>query len=252
MPGNTRQDASIIIWLCRALVYCLSSLSVLKLRPIREEFFNQLESAGVRSLGLVGAIGVLSGTLIIDQSVRMVGAAGEVPVKLLGWTLFGEAGALAVGFLVAARVAPTMGANLALMRFRGELKHLAAINISVADYLVVPRVVALILVCALLSVYFMACALLGGMLIASFLLDFSFLHQLERFFEIVDPLSILIAILKCSLFGGIVALVSCYQGLVVQRDAKSLSEAGSNALTMSILVLGVMDVGTMMISAFVE
>lgn len=245
-------NTNLIKWLYQALVYSLSSLSVLKLRPIREELLNQLESAGVQSLGLVGAIGILSGTVIIDQSVRMVGAAGEVPVKLLGWTLFGEAGALAVGFLVAARVAPTMGADLALMRFRGELKHLAAINISVADYLVVPRVASLILVSALLSAYFMACALLGGMLIASFLRDFSFLHQLGRFFEIMNPLSMLIAVLKCSLFGGIVALVSCYQGLAVERDAKRLSEAGSEALTRSLLVLGVMDVGTMMISAFIE
>jgi phospholipid/cholesterol/gamma-HCH transport system permease protein len=252
MLAKIKLDMSLIKWLCQALVYSLSSLSVLKLRPIREELLNQLESAGVQSLWLVGAIGILSGAVIIDLSVRMVGAAAEVPVKLLGWTLFGEAGALAVGFLIAARVAPAMGANLALMRFRGELKHLTAINISVADYLVVPRVVSLILVSALLSVYFMACALLGGMLIASFLRDFSFLNQLGRFFEIVNPLSMFIAILKCSLFGGIVALVSCYQGLVVERDAKSLSEAGSEALTRSLLVLGVMDVGTMMISALFE
>jgi phospholipid/cholesterol/gamma-HCH transport system permease protein len=251
MPGKSRQDAGFIKWLCQALVYSLSGLSVLKLRPIREELLNQLESAGVQSLGLIGAIGILSGTVIIDQSVRMVGAAGEVPVKLLGWTLFGEAGALAVGFLVAARVAPSMGANLALMRFRGELDRLAAINISVADYLVVPRVSALIIASALLLVYFMACSLLGGMLIASFLRDFSFLHQLGRFFEIVNPWSMFIAILKCGLFGGIVALVSCYQGLAVQRDAKRLSEAGSEALTRSLLVLGVMDVATMMISAFI-
>lgn len=252
MLGKTKLDTSLIKWLYQALVYSLSSLSVFKLRPIREELLNQIELAGVRSLGLVAAIGILSGTVIIDQSVGMVGAAGEVPVKLLGWTLFGEAGALAVGFLVAARFAPTMGADLALMRFRGELKHLATINIPVADYLVVPRVIALIFVSALLSVYFMACALLGGMLIASFLRDFSFLHQLGRFFEIVSPLSMLIAILKCSLFGGLVALVSCYQGLVVERDAKRLSEAGSEALTSSLLVLGVMDVGTMMISALIE
>jgi phospholipid/cholesterol/gamma-HCH transport system permease protein len=251
MPVKTRQDTGFILWLCRALVYSLTSLPVLKLRPIREELLNQLESAGVQSLYLVGATGILSGALIIDQSVRMVGAAGEVPVKLLGWTLFGEAGALAVAFLVAARVAPSMGATLALMRFSGELKRLAAINISVADYLVVPRVSALMLVSALLLVYFMACSLFGGMLIASFLRDFSFLHQLGRFFEIVNPLSMFIAILKCSLFGGIVALVSCYQGLMVQRDAKRLSEAGSEALTRSLLVLGVMDVGTMMISALV-
>lgn len=252
MPGEIKLKSNPIKWLYRALVYSLCSLSVLKLRPIREQLFNQLESAGVQSLRLVGAIGILAGTLIIDQSVRLAGAAGEVPIRLLGWTLFGEAGALVVGFLVAARVAPAMGANLALMRFRGELTRLAAMNISVADYLVVPRVAALILVSALLSVYFMASALLGGMLIASFLRDFSFLPQLGRFLEIINPLSMLIAVLKCSLFGAIVALVSCYQGLMVERDARSLSEAGSNALTLGILALGIMDVGIMMIAALVE
>jgi len=239
------------LWLFHALTYSLSHLSVFRLRPIREQLLNQLESAGVRSLGLTGAMGILFGTVIIDQSVRIVGATGEVPVKLLGWTLFGEAGALVVGFLIAARVAPAMGANLALMRFRGELERLAAINISVADYLIIPRVVSLIAVGALLSVYFMACALLGGMLIASFLRDFSFLHQLERFFEIASPLDIVLAVLKGSLFGGMVALVSCYYGLIVERDAKSLSEAGSDALTRSILALCVLDAVSVLLSAVI-
>lgn len=252
MPAVTKSNASLIKWLYQALAYSLTCWSLFRLPPVRQELLNQLESAGVRSLGLVGAIGVLCGTVIIDQSVGMVGAAGEVPVKLLGWTLFGEAGALAVGYLVAARVAPNMGADLALMRYRGELEHLAAINIPVADYLVVPRVVSLIFVSALLGVYFMACAMLGGMLIASFLRDFSFLPQLARFFEVVNPLSMLIAILKCSLFGGVVAWVSCYYGLAVERDAKRLAQAGSEALTRSLLVLGVLDVGMVLFSVLIE
>lgn len=238
-------------WLFQALVYSFSRWPLFRLPPVREELLGQLESAGVRSLYLVGAIGILVGTVIIDQSVGMVGAAGEVPVKLLGWTLFGEAGALAVGFLVAARVAPTMGADLALMRFRGELKHLAAIRIPVADYLVVPRVASLTFVSAILGIYFMACALLGGMLVASFLRDFSFLPQLARFFEIASPLGMLVAVLKCGLFGGVVALVSCYYGLAVERDANRLSQAGSEALTLSLLALGVLDVGTVLLAALI-
>lgn len=239
-------------WFYQALVYSLSRLSVFRLRPVREELLNQLDLAGLQSLWLVGAIGILSGTVIIDQSVRMMGAAGDVPVKLLGWAMFGEAGALAIGFLVAAKVAPAMGADLALQRFNGELRQLAAINISVADYLVVPRVIALMLVNALLSVYFMGFALLFGMLIASFLRDFSFLGQLARFFEIVNPWSMLLAIMKSSLFGVVVALVSCYQGLMVERDVKHLSDAGSEALTHSLLVLGVLDVASMMISTLIN
>lgn len=247
-----RSNMSLIPWLFQALVYSLSRWPLFRLPPVREELLNQLESAGVRSLGLIGAIGVLVGTVIIDQSVGMVGAAGEVPVKLLGWTLFGEAGALAVGFIVAARVAPSMGADLALMRFRGELDHLAAIRIPIADYLVVPRVVALICASVLLGIYFMVCTLLGGMLIASFLRDFSFLPQVAQFFEVVSPLSMLVAVLKCGLFGGVVALVSCYYGLAVERDAKRLSRAGSEALTHSLLALGVLDVGAVLLAALIE
>lgn len=249
MPAKAKSTASPLKWLSQALAYSLSRWPLFRLAPVREELVGQLELAGIRSLGLIGAIGVLAGTVIIDQSVGMVGAAGEVPVRLLGWTLFGETGALAVGFLVAARVAPAMGADLALMRFRGELEHLAAIRIPVADYLVVPRVVALIFVSALLGIYFMASALLGGMLIASFLRDFSFLPQLARFFEIVNPLSMFSAVLKCSLFGGVVALVSCYHGLAVERDAKRLSQAGSDALTHSLLALGVLDAGMVLFLA---
>jgi phospholipid/cholesterol/gamma-HCH transport system permease protein len=240
------------LWLLNALLYSLSRLSVLRLRPIRKQFLNQLELAGGGALMLSGSLGILFGTVIFDQTVRMVGAASDVPLRLLGWSLFGEAGALVIGFLIAAKIAPTMGANLALMRFRGELDHLSEINISVADYLIIPRVISLSAAGALLSVYFMACALLGGMLIASVLRDFSFLHQLARFFEIVSPFSIVFAVLKSSLFGGTVALVSCYYGLVVERDAERLSEAGSDALTRSILVLCALDAAGLMFSIAAE
>jgi len=62
----------------------------------------------------------------------------------------------------------------------------------------------------------------------------------------------LVAVLKCSLFGGVVALVSCYCGLAVERDAKRLSQAGSEALMRSLLMLGVLDVGTVLFSALIE
>jgi phospholipid/cholesterol/gamma-HCH transport system permease protein len=252
LQNKIKTNIGLIKWFYQALVYSFSRLLVLKISPIREELLNQLESAGVKSLGIVGVIATLAGTLIIDQSIKMVGAAGEVSVKLLGWSLFGEAGALFVGFLIAARVAPTMAASLALMRFRGEFGRLESLSISIADYLVVPRVIALISVSVLLSVYFMACALLGGMLIASFLRDFSFVNQIGRFFEIVNPMHMLIALLKCGFFGGIVAVVSCYQGLMIERDAKRLSDAGSEALTLSILILGVIEVGSIMLSALIK
>lgn len=249
MSARTETGTNPVRWLCRALVYSLAHWPLLKLAPVREELLDQLESAGVRSLGLVGTLGILCGTVIIDQSVGMVGAAAEVPVKLLGWTLFGEAGALAVGFLVAARVAPSMGADLALMRFRGELAHLTAIGIPAADYLIVPRVLSLVFASALLAVYFMASALFGGMLIASFLQDFALLPQLARFFEVVSPSSMLIALLKCSLFGGVVALVSCYCGLAMERDARRLPQAGTDALMYSLLALGILDTGAILLSA---
>lgn len=252
MTGRLESGIALAGWMCRALFYSLSRWSLFRLLPVRAELFDQLESTGVRSLALVGAAGVLSGTVIIDLSVRLVGAAGEVPVKLLGWVLFGEAGALVVGFLVAARAAPSMAADLALMRFRGELRHLAAIDISAADYLVVPRVVSLTFMSGLLGVYFMACALLGGMFLASFTGDFSFIPQLARFFEIANPLGVIVAILKCSLFGGVVALVSCYYGLMVERDANRLSKAGSEALTVSLLALGALDVGGVLVAAWFE
>ncbi len=225
------------LWMLQALIYSLFGLSVLRTATIRNEFLSQLETAGARSLILSGAMGLLFGTVIIDQTVRMFGAAGEAPLRLLGWSLFGEIGPLVVGFLVAARMAPAIGANLALMRFRGELDNLAEINISIADYLVVPRVISLIAVGALLSVYFMASTLLGGMLLASYLHDFSFLHQLQHFFEIAHSSGMIFAVIKSGLFGGSVALVSCYYGLMVERDSQHLHEAGSDALTHCILAL---------------
>lgn len=84
-----------IKWLFQALAYSLSRWPLFRLAPVREELLGQIESTGIRSLALAGAIGILAGTVIIDQSVGMVGAAAEVPVK------FGAIGRLCLLSVVA-------------------------------------------------------------------------------------------------------------------------------------------------------
>lgn len=198
----------------------------------------QIHRAGVRLLPMVSFLGFALGLVIIGQTVSLltrVGAtnfAGPVMVTVV----VRELGPLITALLVLARVGTATVIELGTSRALGEVEALEALGIDPVHYLVVPRVVGLAMSIFSLTVYLILVALFSGYLFA-FLQEVP-LKPAEYFGQLAGALrwqDFVLLFLKTTLFGGIIAIVTCYQGLAQPLRIEEVAGATTRAVVYAVI-----------------
>ena len=127
------------------------------------------------------------------------------------------------------------------MQANEEVDALEVLGLSAVDFLVLPRVVALLLMMPLLYVYGCVTGLLGGMVVASGMLGISPTAYLDRTLLALDWSHIGLGFAKSFVFGALIGLVACYFGLNAQRNAAGVGVATTSAVVTSIVGIIVLD-----------
>jgi phospholipid/cholesterol/gamma-HCH transport system permease protein len=223
------------------LVYAMTHLRVLAVVPVREVFHRQLYFTGIQGILLVSLLGLLAGALTVTQTTALVGASSDLTVRVLVWTVVGELGPVLAAIIIVARSAVAIATELALMDARAETDALAAMQIRVLDYLVVPRIAALTLSMVALTAYFQAVSVAGGLAVSALYQSSPFLVQLGRFFAVVTLADLCYALAKSLCFGLAVATISCYHGLTASRSLTAVPIAAMRAVIQSLLYVFVID-----------
>ena len=153
------------------------------------------------------------GVLIIAITMDVLDADVELAVKILVAVVFREVGPLAAAVVVILRSGTAMSAEVAMMRVSGQTRALRYLGIDLFDYLVVPRVAAVMLATLVLTVYIQCLAVLGGLVLSPFIIDASFTELAERLFRLFTPVDFFYSTVKALLFGFAIAACCCYHGL---------------------------------------
>jgi phospholipid/cholesterol/gamma-HCH transport system permease protein len=206
-------------------------------------FIHQCEAIGVSALGIVGLLLFLVGMVVAQQGavqLRQFGADVFV-VNLVGRSVARELGVLLTAIMVAGRSASAFAAQIGSMKLNQEVDALETIGLSPIEVLVVPRVTAMALMLTLLGFYGIVMAILGGGLFAWVSLDIppsSFFRRIQE----VTPLSdLVIGVVKAPVFGLVIAMMGCFQGLQVTGNAESVGERTTRAVVESIFAVIVLD-----------
>jgi phospholipid/cholesterol/gamma-HCH transport system permease protein len=221
--------------------YGLFNLRVLARGPARTVFHRQLYFTGIQGIGLVLLLGLMVGALVVTQTAALVGGDSELTVRVLNWVVVGELGPLLAAIIIVARSSVAIATELALMRARGETEDLERMGIPMLDYLVVPRIAALTLSLAVLTVYFQAIAVAGGLAASALYQSLPFGVQLARFLEFASVANFAVALLKSVAFGLAISAVSCWHGLGIRRSLNAVPIAAMNAVIQSLLAVFVID-----------
>lgn len=205
------------------------------IRPLVRE---QIYKAGVRLLPMVSFLGIALGLIIIGQTVSLltrVGAqnyAGTVMVTVI----VRELGPILTAIIVLARVGTSTVVELGTARAMGEVEALEALGIDPVHYLVVPRVLGMAFSIFSLTIYLIIIAVLAGYAFA-FLQDVP-LRPFEYFNQLAEALQwhdfVLLA-LKTTLFGWIIAVVTCFQGLAQPLRIEHVAGATTRAVAHSVV-----------------
>lgn len=204
-----------------------------------------LARAGVRLLPMTLFVAVALGLVIIGQTVSMlqrVGASQQYLGMVMVTVVVRELGPLLTALIVLSRVGAANVMELGTARALGEIEALEALGIDPIHYLVVPRVIGMACGIFALTVYLILGALLSGYLWA-FLQDVP-LRPGDYFTQLAGSLRVLDFVtlaLKTSLFGVIIATVTCYHGLAQPLRLEEVSGATIRAVAQSVILCMLLD-----------
>jgi phospholipid/cholesterol/gamma-HCH transport system permease protein len=188
-------------------------LGELRRPPVLESFLRQVYFTGVTAATGVVLRASALGVLIIAITMDVLDADVDLAVKILLLVVFREIGPLAAAVVVILRSGTAMSAEVAMMRVSGQTRALRYLGINLYDYLVVPRVAAVMVATMVLTFYIQCLAVLGGLVLSPFIINASFTELTGRLFELFTPVDFFYSTIKALLFGFAIAACCCYHGL---------------------------------------
>jgi len=209
----------------------------------RSDLWMIIQECGPEALGIVTIISVLVGAILAfvgAMQLQMFGAEIFV-ANLVGMGMVVEMGALMTGIILSGRTGAAFAAQIGTMQVNEEVDALRTMGIDPIDYLVLPRMTALILMTPLLVLYADILGILGGSVIGIFVLDIPPTLFFNQTFSSITLWHCAQGLIKGSTFGLLVALSGCMKGMQCGRSASAVGEAATSAVVSGIVMIVVAD-----------
>lgn len=199
--------------------------------------------AGFSAMPIVGLLSLLMGVVVAFQGADQLSRYGAnvYVVDLVGLSMLREFAPLVTAIIVAGRSGAAFAAQLGTMVVTEEVDALRTLGIPPVELLVLPRLLALIVVLPLLTMFADVLGVLGGMAMARARLDVDYTVFIDRLPLAVDEGTLAVGIGKAPIFAAIIAIVGCAQGLRTRGGADAVGAQTTRAVVQSIFLVIVAD-----------
>lgn len=202
-----------------------------------QQIINQVLFTGVDALIIVGLIALSCGVTIAVQATTNMPEIGasEYFGRIMVISIIRELGPFFTSIVVIGRSGAALAAYIGNMRVAKEISALEVMGINLNQFIVMPAFLGVLISLFCLNIYFDIIAIFGGLLVAKLFVSVQFLvlaHEVVQAMSIID---IIVFIIKSVLFGAVIAIISCYQGLVV-TSVRFVPRAVFKAVVGSIVV----------------
>ena len=204
---------------------------------------HEFEAVGVSALGIVGLMSFLIGIVIAQQgAVQLRQFGAEVfTINLVGRITLRELGVLMTAIMVAGRSGSAFAAQLGTMKLTEEIDAMRTIGVSPMEALVLPRTIAAVVLMPLLGFYASLLAIIGGGLLSWATLGIPPVTFVQRIREVVPITDLYVGLIKAPVFGAIIAIAGCFQGMQVESDAEQVGQRTTSAVVQAIFLVIVLD-----------
>jgi phospholipid/cholesterol/gamma-HCH transport system permease protein len=204
---------------------------------------HNIETAGFDALPITGLLSFLMGIVIAYQGASQLQRFGAniFIVDLVGIAMLRELSPLLTAIIVAGRSGSAYTAQIGTMKVTEEIDALRTVGVVPQELLVLPKMLALIVVLPLLTVYTDITGVLGGMLMARAQLGLGFEVFLERLDDAIVMSTYLTGLSKAPVFAMIIALVGCFRGFETAGGADSVGRQTTISVVQSIFLVIVVD-----------
>jgi len=198
-----------------------------------------IQACGADALTIVALISFLVGVILAFMGavqLEQFGASIYV-ADLVAIGITREMGAMMTAIIMAGRTGASFAAQLGTMKVRQEIEALETMGISPIEFLVVPRVIALVLMMPLLCLYADFIGVFGGATIGVGMLHLSFTTYLKESAKAIYPSGVLGGLFKSLVYGILIAIAGCYQGMKCGNSAPAVGECTTAAVVDGIILV---------------
>ncbi|RDX35197.1 ABC transporter permease [Kangiella sp. HD9-110m-PIT-SAG06] len=202
-----------------------------------------LSDTGPEALPIVTLISVLIGIILaFVGAVQLRQFGAEVYVAdLVGIAMVREMGCMMTGIIMAGRTGAAFAARIGTMQVNEEIDAYKTLGISPMDFIVLPRILALVIMMPLLCLYANVLGILGGAMISIGAMGLSFAEYWNQTLNAIDMTDISLGLIKAFIFGIVIAITGCMNGMLSGRSASAVGDAATSAVVAGVVFIIVID-----------
>lgn len=206
------------------------------------DFFFALDDCGPKAIGIVSLISFMVGLILAFVGALQLKTFGaQVYVaSLVTIAMIRIMGAIMAAIIMAGRTGASYAATIGTMQVNEEIDALKTMGISPIDFLVLPRLMALIIAMPLLTILADFMGMLGGGFVGVLLLGIPVQEYWRFSIEAFGLTNFLVGVFHGLIFGVVIALCGCYYGIHCGRNADSVGKATTKAVVSAIVWMIVM------------
>ena len=208
-------------------------------RRSRNELMAQMYITGIKSLPVISVVALFTGMILALQTGLELRRYGqEVYIgSAVAISTIREMGPFMTGLIIAASVGSAIAAQLGTMVVSEEISALEVMSINPNRFLVMPRLVALIIMMPLLTVYTNILAIVGGAIVGDTQLGVSVVAYIDNATRFAKNKDLYVGLFKAIVFGIVITTVSCHQGFMTRNGAVGVGVATRRSVIISFLVI---------------
>ncbi len=205
----------------------------------KSDLFLIIQETGPQALPIVTLISFLVGVILAYMgAIQLQQFGAQIYVaNLVGLGMAREMAAIMTGIIMAGRSGAAFAAQLGTMQVNEEIDALRTLGVNPTDFLVLPRMLALIMMVPLLTLYAAAVGILAGLFVSATLLDISGPEYWTQTVTALNLQHFASGLVKAAVYGVLIAIAGCMRGMQCGRSAQAVGEATTSAVVTSIVYM---------------
>ncbi len=207
------------------------------------DLWRNIQDCGPSALPIITLISLLVGLILaFVGSVQLALFGAQLYIAdLVGLGMSREMGGLMTAVIMSGRTGAAYAAQLGTMQVNNEIDALETMGFDPMEFLVLPRVLALIFVMPLLCLYADLMGVIGGALVTVNFFEVSLVEYVNRTVNAIHIADLSVGIFKCAVFGVLIALSGCMRGIQCGRSASDVGDATTSAVVTGIVFIVIAD-----------
>jgi phospholipid/cholesterol/gamma-HCH transport system permease protein len=221
------------------LSVALARFTTRKARYRTVDLMEVVQQCGPQAVGIVSLIAFLVGVILAFMGAVQLSQFGAsiYVADLVGIGMVRDMGAMMTAIIMSGRTGAAFAAKLGTMKVTQEIDALTTMGISPLEFLVLPRVLALLMMMPLLCLFADFVGILGGAFVGVAMLDLSLTSYLRETISSITFVDFAGGIIKGTTYGGLIALAGCLRGFQCGDSSSAVGDAATAAVVMSIVMV---------------